>query len=265
MEYHLRLSIEKTNALILLNAFCASFNVIEIVSCFEFTKIEEDGTMINPHTHSYVKYGKVPTKQSISAFFKKWKQFLLKPKKETAGYSHKIQKKGTEENIVYTIKCGDYLQNTLGEDAIRKYKDKTEVINISKTMTSRDKIYHEWLLKKGLCYPRSKFEIFEFIDRLYVINWKRSPLAYGHKVCYSINLLMSIDENIIEKDINRYKTLLHSLYNIKEEDTQFSEYTETKVAKPFNILKLGKNKYIEEDENVEYISDDDDNDIIVDF
>jgi len=132
MEYHLRLSIHKTNALTVLNAFCASFKPADIVSAYETKGIKEDGTIINPHTHAYIKYETVPSKQSISSFFKKWKHLLVKPTNETAGYSHKLQKKTKEENIVYTIKGGDIIINTIG-DTINEYKIKTELINENKT------------------------------------------------------------------------------------------------------------------------------------
>lgn len=271
MEYHLRLSIQKTNALVLLNAFCASFKPAEVVSCYEFTKIEDDGTIINPHTHSYLKYNKEPTKQAISAFFKKWQYLLLKPTKETAGYSHKKQKKGTEENIVYTIKGGDYLQNTIGDDIV-KYKEKTELINMSKTLSSREKIYNEWVLKNGIVYPSSKFNIFKFIDELYVLKYRKTPLAIGHKISYSIYLLMEIHNNINNKEEYKYNELLTGLYNINNEETRWQENLKTdeeviKQKKPLNIKKMledRKKEYETDSDNIEFISDDE-TEIICDF
>lgn len=270
MEYHLRLSVEKQHALTLLNAFSASFKPVEMVSAFETKGTREDGTLINPHCHSYIKYEAVPTKQAISAFFKKWKYLLLKPTTETAGYSHKTQKKTKEENIVYTIKGGDILINTIGDD-ILKYKEKTEQINNSKTLSSREKVFNEWLLIKGLVYPDSKFSIYKFIDELYVLKWRKSPLAIGHKISYSIWLLMEIHSNITDKQEYKYNELLTGLYNINNEQTKWEENIKTdeeqlKAKKSVNIKKLfnSKKKEYEEDSEVEFISDNEE-DILISF
>lgn len=217
MEYHLRLSTTKQNGLTLLNAYLGSFKCADVVSAFEFTEIKEDGTVINPHCHAYIKYNKAPTKQDVSAFFKKWKSLLLKPNDKTPGYSHKVQKTTKEQNIIYTIKGGDIIMNTIG-DAILSYKEKTELINENKKLSSKEKLYNIYCQKYGIKYPDSKFGIYKFIDEVYVIDWDKTPLAIGHKLCYGIYILMKIHKNIAIKNNRTYDQLLMNLYQIKEED-----------------------------------------------
>jgi len=275
MEYHCRISTHKEHALILLNAFCASFKPAEIVSAYENKGTREDGTIINPHCHSYVKYEKVPTKQAISAFFKKWRHLLIfktNPEElaQTAGYSHKIQKKGREENIVYTIKGGDIIMNTIGDD-IKEYKIKTELINENKTLPSRDKILNEWRSEYGnCCYPDSKFKLFEFIDKIYVLKWKKSPLAYGHLVSYSKYILFSIHDLAINKNYDRYNEILHALYNINEGATLYEndiEVNNKKKITQLNLKKMLKDKKedYETDSDLIEFEDSDTEEIICNF
>lgn len=267
MEYHLRISTHKKDALILLNAFSAAFKCVEMVSAFETKGTKEDGTIINPHCHSYIKYETAPTKQSISSFFKKWKHLIIKPANETAGYSHKLQKKGKEENIVYTIKGGDILINTIGNE-INEYKKKTELINENKSLSSRDKIFNEWIANKNYVYPNSKYEMFKFIDEIYVLKWNKSPLAIGHKLSYSIYLLMKIHAANENNNNDRYEELLHSLYNIDEGATKYEETIEENNKKKkvaINIKKLYKqreNKYESDEDEVDFISDDEDDNLV---
>lgn len=260
MEYHLRLSTTKENGLILLDAFLASFKPVEIVSAYENKGTREDGTIINPHCHSYLKYETVPTKQAISAFFKKWSNLIIKPTTETAGYSHTKQKKGTAENIIYTIKGGDILKNTLG-DQIKEYQQKTEQINQNKQLSSRDKILNEWVAEYGpMFYPHSKFHLFEFIDKIYVLKWKKSPLAYGHKVSYSIYILLNIHDLALNKDNTKYNKLMHSLYNINETETQYEQNMDLFVKQPkvkINLKKLYQQNKTDYETDSDVIMNDD--------
>lgn len=268
MEFHLRISTTKKNGLAVLNEFQSSFKISAIVSAFEHKGIETDGTIINPHCHSYIKYYETPTKQAISAFFKKWKHLIIKPKSETAGYSHIKQKKSKEENIIYTIKDGDIIINTLGD--LNIYKEKTKMINDSKSLSSRDKLFQEWMTEKGhVCYPTSKFELFKFIDEIYVLKWNKSPLAMGHKICYSTFILMKTHELAVNKNIEIYEMILHSLYNIHQLKTREEEHTEEEAyklrlskIKPINIkqqFKIKKPDYETDEELYDFESDDDNN------
>jgi len=214
MEFHLRCSSTKQNNLILLDAFQSSFKICAIVSAYETKGTREDGTIINPHSHSYIKYDVAPTKQAISAFFKKWKHLIIKPTDTTAGYSHKLQKKTKVENIVYTIKAGDILFNTLGDLSI--YKEKTEIINESKKLSSKEKLYNMYVLKFGITYPKSKYHLFKFIDEIYIYDWKKSPLAIGHKLSYSTHILYEIHRNIKDKNDELFEILAMNFYGIRD-------------------------------------------------
>lgn len=214
MEYHLRVSSTRENGLLVLREFQSSFKISAIVSAYEHLGINEDGAIINPHCHSYIKYDVVPKKQAVSAFFKKWKHLIIKPATETAGYSHKVQRETTERNISYIIGDGDIIINTLGDLSL--YKEKTEIINLSKKTPSRDKIYNMWILKNGLRYPKSKFEMFLFIDNIYIFEWKKTPLAIGHKTSYSTYLLALIHQNIKEKKDEIFEILMQNIYGIRD-------------------------------------------------
>lgn len=231
MEFHLRISATKNNGEVILKSFCASFKPVEMVSAYENKGTREDGTQINPHYHSYIKYGTVPTKQALSSFFKK--QVLLKPTDKNAGYSHKIQKTTKEQNIIYTIKGGDIIINTIGDD-ILSYKEKTELINDSKKLSSKEKLYNIWLMKKGLKYPESKFDLFKFIDEVYVLEWNKTPLASGHMNCYSRHILLMIHKNIEEKDIELYETLLLNIYSIRDHIELLHDINRNRVRKHLN-------------------------------
>lgn len=259
MEYHLRVSSTKQNSERVLNEFVSSFKIVAIVSAYEHKGIEND-IVINPHCHSYIKYDVVPTKQAISAFFKKWKHLIIKPANETAGYSHIKQKKTKDENIIYTIKDGDIIKNTLGD--LKEWQEKTKIINDSKSLSSRDKIYNKWIDINGYNLPKSKYELFKFIDRIYILDWNKSPLSMGHKICNSIYLLEKINQTYKDTETLEYNVLLKDLYNIKSNNQEFIELNNEKFYEKDEII-LNKEKQITKLKNE--LDNDNRFDIMVEF
>lgn len=229
-EYHLRVSVKHDDAIKVLNDFMTAFKPIEVVcfyenknyartyisqcpghenckiTCFNENEIIEEE--INPHIHTYLKYDKIPTKQKVSEFFKS--QPILKAK-NVAGYYHKKQSGTTEDNIVYVIKNNHCVYKNID---IEKYKIKSEKINLDKKLSSKEKLYNRYIERFGLEYPSSKFEIFKFIDEIYVNEWDKSPLAMNHMMCYSRHILCKLHKNIINKNDKIYELLLLNIYNI---------------------------------------------------
>lgn len=211
MEFHCRFSIKKENASQCVNAFIARFKPVSFVFAYE-NKGHNEGIELNPHVHSYLKYDKAPTKQQLSEFFKK--QPL---NKKTAGYYHKKQKETTEKNIIYVIKNECILENNFDDKIIKDYILKSKTVDEDKKLSSRDKLLNRWRQQSLICMPSSKFDLFEFIDKTYVLEFKKSPLAIGHKVSYSIYILMTVYHEISEPSFNEkllYEKILKDLYNI---------------------------------------------------
>lgn len=228
-EYHLRVSVKHDDAYKLIKDFITAFKPIEIVCYYENKnklgfnyednipethekcKINihrDELDEINPHIHTYLKYDKIPTKQKVSEFFKS--QPILKVG-SVAGYYHKVQKKTTEENIVYTCKGGHLV---FKNKDIEEYRIKTELINENKKLSSKEKLYNIYIERFGLKYPSSKFELFEFIDDVYIFTFNKTPLAMTHMACYSRHILKMIHKNIDEKNNHIYELLMLSIYGI---------------------------------------------------
>lgn len=248
MEYHLRISVTKENSKGIIQDFITAFKPIKYVSCFEFSHLDK-----NPHCHIYLKYDKLPDRRRISEFFKK--QPIEKgDTKYKAGYYHKPQNKTTDEHICYVIKGGDYILNNMTEDELQVAKTNTHKINENKKLSSKEKLYNLYIEKYGFNFPSSKFNIFKFIDEIYVLNFKKSPLAIGHKICYSIHIIINIYNNINNKtdfEELEYNKLLADLYNIKyQPDKMFEvindqdklEYLKNKMNK-HEINTFLENKY----------------------
>lgn len=224
-EYHLRISQNKNECVQILTAFTKKFKVNQIVSAFEHKGYNEDGSFINPHSHSYIKYGVVPSKQSISDFFKK--QALLKDECQ-AGYSHVKQKTSRDKNLVYVVKQKDIILNTIGD--IQKWIDLSAKVDDEKKMPTRDKLYLLWVEEFGITLPTSKFAIYKWIDELYVLKWKKNPLSASHLFSYSKYLIINIYNNLDNKNYKGkllYEDLLRQLNNIKMSDCE-GDYKEIK-------------------------------------
>lgn len=214
-EYQLRISQNKSEATQILNEFQKKFKVNQMVACFEHKGYNEDGSFINPHSHAYIKYGVVPSKQSISDFFKK--QALLKDECQ-AGYSHKIQKTSTDRNLVYVVKQRDIIINTIGD--LKKWLDLSAKVDDEKKIPTRDKLYELWKEhnNNSIILPKSKFDIYKFIDELYVLKWKKNPLSASHLFSYSKYIIIKCFNEIEIKSTSQimlYESLLCELNNIR--------------------------------------------------
>lgn len=225
IEKHLRISVKYANAKNVIEAFIGRFKPIEWVCCYENknanpTDLSEE---INPHIHCYLKYEKEPTSQKVSEFFKK--QPIIK-KNNVAGYYHRVQKETTEQNIVYTIKHQNFISSNIEKEILDNYIKKSEEIDEDKKLKPNDKLYNRYIEKFGIMLPSSKFDIFKFIDEVYVLEFNKSPPSYGHLICYCKFIIIKL-----YKELNNvgcytsYKELLLSLYNIRKEDQDNIEWS----------------------------------------
>lgn len=218
VEKHLRVSVKHINAHSVISSFVATFKPLEWVCCYENKNLDPSNleNEINPHIHCYLKYDKVPTSQKISDFFKK--QPILKSK-NIAGYYHKIQSKTTKDNIIYTIKHQNFIDTNISKEILDKYIEESNSIDEDKKLSSKDKLYNRYIKKYGLILPSSKFDLFRFIDEVYVHEFDKTPLAHGHLICYSKFIVIKLFKEINDKWLEpSYKDLMLSLYNIRKND-----------------------------------------------
>lgn len=259
MEFHCRFSIMKNNASQCIDAFLGKFKPVSFCFAYE-NKGHEEGIELNPHVHAYLKYEKAPTKQQLSEFFKK--QPLDKKK---AAYYHRKQNETTEQNIIYTIKNECIISNNLDEKILNECKIKSKTIDEDKKLSSRDKILNRWKEQQIIMLPSSKFQLFEFIDKIYVLEFKKSPLAIGHKVSYSIYILMTTYFEIKNPSFNEkmiYEKVLKDLYNINYSRETLQESEMHQAYKEYEILKNKKEKisrdiaFHESETNADFIDSD---------
>lgn len=229
-------------------------NECKLIKCLDENEIEENEK--NPHIQALIYYNEnsIPTKQQISEFFKS--QPILKGKDENgkniAGYYHKEINKSEECNILYILKDGHIIsKDGFKEDEWNELIKKTNEINNDKKLSSKEKLYNRYIEKFGLIYPSSKFNIFKFIDEIYIFEFKKSPLAIGHKTSYAIHILMHIHKNINEKNEDYYDILLRNIYNIKDHnELLFDLNNEKNKMEILRSLNVEYNcDFIDEDED----------------
>ncbi len=77
-------------------------------------------------------------------------------------------------------------------------------------------IYNKYIEKNGHIYPKSYFDLFNFIDEIYVLEWNKLPLTIKNIIPYSIYILMMIHKNINNKNEELYNILLQKIYKYEE-------------------------------------------------
>ena len=209
MEYHLRVSVKLEHAEGVMKDFITAFKPKEYVCCYE-NKGDDKNEEVNPHIHCYLKYDKEPSKQKVSEFMKR--QPILK-NETVAGYYHRKQTKTTDENIVYTIKGRHYIVKNID---VSSAELKTECINQDKKLSSREKLYKRYVLKNGINYPMSKYMLFEFIDDVYIFEFKKSPPNNSQLAMYSRFILKMIHSEVNKKNDDLFKLLLLNIYGIRD-------------------------------------------------
>lgn len=185
----------------------------------------------NPHVQAVIVYNIEPTKQQVSTFFKTMP--ILKNKtedgKNVAGYYHKDVKKTEGDNIVYCMKdCHIISIFGYSNEDLKIFEERNKEIIVSKTLSSREKIYNKWIEVNGYKFPNSKYELFLFIDEMYVLDWNKSPLAMGHKICNSAYVIMKLNQTYQDKKSLEYNVLMKDLYNIKSNNQEFIELNNEK-------------------------------------
>lgn len=236
MSKHLRISCEHKNVSFVLQSFINKFKPVKWFAAYEnkneleieyrdyipndHTKcrIHEGELEKNPHIQALMVYHEEPSKQTVSDFFKKMP--ILKGKDENgkniAGYYHKEIKKSEEENLIYMLKDG-HIISYYGwtDEEINELTKKSELINENKKLSSREKLYKIYIEKYGIKYPSSKYKLFEFIDDVYIFDFKKSTPNMGMMGMNSRYILKMIHHNIEDKDNDHYEIILKDIYNIK--------------------------------------------------
>jgi len=281
---HLRISCEHKNVNHVLNSFISKFKPIKWFAAYENKNKEEceykdyivnehsncklihnEEEETNPHIQALMVYNIEPSKQSVSDFFKKMP--ILKNKDESgkniAGYYHKEINKTEEDNIIYMLKDGHIISyGGYTEKEIIELNKKSEIINEDKKLTSKEKLYNRWVKLNGLRYPKSKYELYIFIDETYILEWNKSALAAGHRNCYSMYIMAMIHKNIEKKNQLIYTELTKSIYNINEvqhlmEENLIREEPQKPVIRKKGLkqlLKMRKSEgFIDSDSDIEYI------------
>jgi hypothetical protein len=78
-------------------------------------------------------------------------------------------------------------------------------------LSTKDILYNKYIEKNGYIYPKSSFDLFKFIDEVYVLEWNKTPLTMKYKISYSIYILMMIHKKIDLKNEELYNILLQNL------------------------------------------------------
>lgn len=273
---HLRISVEHKHASNVIDSFINKFkpikwfvayenkNTLNIKyddyeinnhhKCVQECHIDEPYE-INPHIQALITYNIEPTKQAVSTFFKT--QPILKNTnkelKNIAGYYHKEIVKSEENNIIYMMKDLHIIcHNGYTEKEIEELMKKTIKINESKSLSSKEKLYNIYLEKYGIKYPKSKYHLYRFIDEIYIYEWKKSPLALGHKLSYSTHILFEIHRNIKDKNEELFEILSMNLYGIRDHD-ELIHNIDIEEARKYNLKCLADTNcdFIDEDEEIE--------------
>lgn len=209
---------------------------------------------INPHIQALIVYDNIPTKQERSSFFKK--QPIIK-KDNIGGFYHKEIEKTEEANIIYMMKDGHIISHFgWDEKELKELMKKNILINENKKLSSKEKLYNIYLEKFGLKYPKSKYHLYKFMDEIYIFDWKKSPLAMGHKLSYALHILYMVHKNIEEKNDDLFEILSMNFYGIRDHNELIHEIDRAEAIK--------YNKECLTDYNCDFIDDDDD-DIIIKF
>ena len=245
MEYHLRISGYRDDCISILQKLKETFDIKNMVSCYEYTGMDEFAdsmpTPINPHSHSYIEYNKVPTTQKMSNFMKM--QPLLRGSfKCVAGYSHKIQKTTKEQQLIYLTKDSDIIYSTLSNEQLEPYKVKSEQINKDKLKTPKEKLLSRWIEKNGNVYPSSKYELFRFIDKIYVREYNKSPLALSHKTSYSTYIIEMLSDTVLKNEDNERleKSLMCQIYGIRDPEAEYKEFMRKTIEQGKELQQVCK-------------------------
>ena len=84
-------------------------------------------------------------------------------------------------------------------------------MNDNNKLSTKEILYNKYIEKNGYIYPKSCFDLFQFIDEVYVLEWNKTPLTRKYIICYSIYILTMIHKNIDLKNEELYNILLQNL------------------------------------------------------
>lgn len=247
---HLRISVRHDDASHVFDSFINKFKPIRWFAAYENKNTEKNSYSqyddkdhtnclicneeINPHIQAVVVYNNEPTKQQVSAFFKTMP--ILKNKtedgKNVAGYYHVNVEKSEGENLIYMMKDG-HLITKFGYDKayLKILEERNKQIIVSKSLSSREKILNKWIEINKIRYPKSKYELFLFIDETYILDWNKSALSMGHKQCYSAYVLTKLHQKIENKNKELYDILMMNIYGIKDHEELIHEIDRDEAIK----------------------------------
>ena len=129
-KYHLRVTVDRTNACIIAGSFIAKFNPKRFI--FGFEKKGE-----NEHFHGHIEYEKLPTKQQMSEFFAPIKKKIA-PKSKCPIYWHKQLQKEEDHNISYVTKEDDIILHNFTELELEEIKENNQLIEDEKKTPMKD-------------------------------------------------------------------------------------------------------------------------------
>jgi|UniRef100_A0A6C0HVT8 uncharacterized Zn-finger protein len=100
------------------------------------------------------------------------------------------------------------------KDNLDKHKKNSCKDNTSMSIIN-EKLYNIYIKKFGLIYPISKFNIFKFIDEIYVLEWNKLPPLSEERICYSLYIIMKIHKElqITQQNENIYNNLIKKFVN----------------------------------------------------
>lgn len=208
MEYHLRVSINKADVSGFLTEFTnwKTAKIDKMIVAFESKDRADDSDKLNnPHIHCHIQYdkSKVPTKQSMSAFMKKFKHLNTH---DGPMYNHTECEKNPIHSKSYVIKDGDivFIKGYTSEEIeqIEQFKNKVQQDMKAASFT---KLANRIRENKEIYGKADAKLIMKEIYKIYTLEFKTElPLSRCKSLAYQVMLELGYMDKLFEDHIFDY-------------------------------------------------------------